>query len=250
MGTPSSSSGGFNLGSVFNFLNPLIQSNKPDIILHDSPAIKTLPAPDLTKSGPHLAGGYAEQIEAKRRRDRERYNQHYRHPEHQSNNEAHQSHHQNQQQLQQQYQHQQASHHQSHQRDPQTHIQLHEPEHHVEHHQPKSQQPRQPTSQHHHTQQHQHQSEQDHIAQPSFVDVKLEHFVPGHVEDIEPPRRHRHPNLDRQPSNFSVLVSGLSKTPNPKELVNLFKEGVVAEHNHKAFITNNHVDAPEGFERI
>ena len=47
--TPSSSSGGFNLGSVFNFLNPLIQSNKPDIILHDSPAIKTLPAPDLTK---------------------------------------------------------------------------------------------------------------------------------------------------------------------------------------------------------
>ena len=46
--TPSSSSGGFNLGSVFNFLNPLIQ-NKPDIILHDSPAIKTLPAPDLTK---------------------------------------------------------------------------------------------------------------------------------------------------------------------------------------------------------
>ena len=47
-----------------------------------------------------------------------------------------------------------------------------------------------------------------------------------------------------------MLVSGLSKTPNPKELANLFKEGVVAEHNHKAFITNNHVDAPEGFERI
>ena len=44
--TPGSS--GFNLGNVFNFLNPLIQ-HKPDIILHDSPAIKTLPAPDLTK---------------------------------------------------------------------------------------------------------------------------------------------------------------------------------------------------------
>merc|ERR1711935_1013730 len=196
----ATTSGGSLLGSVFNFFNPLVQ-NKPDIILHDSPAIKTLPAPDLTKSGPHLAGGYAEntdnlyveQIEAKRRRDRERYNQHYRHPEHQSNNEAHQSHHQNdhhshheqQQQLQQQYQHQQAqqaqqaSHHQSHQRDPQTHIQLHEPEHHVQHHQPTiNHQQRQPTSQHHHTQQHQHQPEEDHIAQPSFVDVKLEHFVP------------------------------------------------------------------------
>ncbi len=46
--TTSASSSGFNLGSVFNFLNPLIQ-HKPDIILHDSPVIKTLPAPDLTK---------------------------------------------------------------------------------------------------------------------------------------------------------------------------------------------------------
>ena len=36
------------LGNVFNFFNPLL-SNKPDIILHDSPVIKTLPAPDLTK---------------------------------------------------------------------------------------------------------------------------------------------------------------------------------------------------------
>ena len=41
-------SSGFNLGSVFNFLNPLIQ-HKPDIILNDSPAIKTLPAPDLSQ---------------------------------------------------------------------------------------------------------------------------------------------------------------------------------------------------------
>lgn len=38
------------IGSVFNFLNPLLnQQHKPDIILHDSPVIKTLPAPDLTK---------------------------------------------------------------------------------------------------------------------------------------------------------------------------------------------------------
>lgn len=44
----TSTSSGFNLGNVFNFLNPLIQ-HKPDIILHDSPVIKTLPAPDLTK---------------------------------------------------------------------------------------------------------------------------------------------------------------------------------------------------------
>ena len=44
----ATTSGGSLLGSVFNFFNPLVQ-NKPDIILHDSPAIKTLPAPDLTK---------------------------------------------------------------------------------------------------------------------------------------------------------------------------------------------------------
>ena len=38
------------LGNVFNFFNPLLSgNNKPDIILHDSPVIKTLPAPDLTK---------------------------------------------------------------------------------------------------------------------------------------------------------------------------------------------------------
>ena len=38
------------LGNVFNFFNPLLnQNHKPDIILHDSPVIKTLPAPDLTK---------------------------------------------------------------------------------------------------------------------------------------------------------------------------------------------------------
>ena len=38
------------LGNVFNFFNPLLnQNHKPDIILHDTPVIKTLPAPDLTK---------------------------------------------------------------------------------------------------------------------------------------------------------------------------------------------------------
>merc|ERR1712223_1351195 len=180
--TSSSSSGGFNLGSVFNFLNPLIQ-HKPDIILHDSPAIKTLPAPDLTKAGPQLAGGYVEgaenlyvdQIEAKRRREHRFNHQHHRQD------------------------HQQDHHHQ--------------PHHHVQHHQTT-----QNHQNHHQEQQQQQQKKQDHIAQPSFVDVKFEHFVPGHVEDIEPPRRHRHPNLDRQPGNFSVLVTGLSKTPNPKEL--------------------------------
>jgi hypothetical protein len=39
---------GFSLGSVFSFLNPLTQ-HKPDTLLYNSPAIKTLPAPDLTK---------------------------------------------------------------------------------------------------------------------------------------------------------------------------------------------------------
>ena len=46
--TAASSSSGI-LGSVFNFFNPLISQHKPDIILHDTPVIKTLPAPDLTK---------------------------------------------------------------------------------------------------------------------------------------------------------------------------------------------------------
>ena len=49
----TTSSSRFNLGSVFNFLNPLIQ-HKPDIILHDTPVIKTLPAPDLTKVHEHI----------------------------------------------------------------------------------------------------------------------------------------------------------------------------------------------------
>merc|ERR1712223_352161 len=236
--TSSSSSGGFNLGSVFNFLNPLIQ-HKPDIILHDSPAIKTLPAPDLTKSGPQLAGGYVEgaenlyvdQIEAKRRREHRFNHQHHRQDHQQDHH--HQPHHDHQT-----HQEHHPPHHQAHRE--------HQPHHHVQHHQTTQ------NHQHHHQEQQQQQQkkQQDHIAQPSFVDVKFEHFVPGHVEDIEPPRRHRHPNLDRQPGNFSVLVSGLSKTPNPKELAKLFKEGVVAEKKHKAFITNNHVDAPEGFGKV
>ena len=44
----TTTSSGFNLGNVFNFLSPLIQ-HKPDTILYDSPNIKVLEAPDLTK---------------------------------------------------------------------------------------------------------------------------------------------------------------------------------------------------------
>ena len=41
-------SGSSILGSFLNFFNPLFQ-NKQDILLHEAPVIKTLPAPDLTK---------------------------------------------------------------------------------------------------------------------------------------------------------------------------------------------------------
>ena len=99
-----------------------------------------------------------------------------------------------------------------------------------------------------------------------FVDVDFEHFVPGHVEDIEPPRRkqdfeppsvdnfvplRRHPHLQTHPSNFSVLVSGLNENPDAKALAKLFKDGAVDDSKHKAYITNKDVPAPpRGYGKV
>ena len=230
----TTTSSGFNLGNVFNFLSPLIQS-KPDTILYDSPVIKTLPAPDLTKVsdsiypdddandyknevsfkvGPpviELGGGYAEggeelyvqRLEANRRKDHRT-----RHPTHHNND--HHVHH-----VQEDHSQQQHHHHQQHQ---QSQHQQHHGHHQAQQHE-----------NHHDQQQH---DRHDHLA--SFVDVDFEHFVPGQVEDIEPPRpthftkpktstksRTKHPHLNNHPGNFSVLVSGLKKNPNPKELAKL-----------------------------
>ena len=170
-----------------------------------------------------LGGGYAEgaeelyvqRLEAARKKDQHRqrqphHNNHQDHNNHHNNHHEQQNHHQN---------HNQQNHHQNH------------------------------NQQDHHNQ---HHERQDHLS--SFVDLDFEHFVPGHVEDIEPPRptksrviqnthhhnnhhNNRNHNHNQHPGNFSVLVSGLAKNPNPKELAKLFKEGAVDEDKHKAFIT-------------
>ena len=124
---------------------------------------------------------------------------------------------------------------------------------HQDHHHDQHQQNHQQNHHQNHQQQehHQHHERQDHLS--SFVDLDFEHFVPGQVEDIEPPRptksrviqnthhnnhhNNRNHNHNHHPGNFSVLVSGLAKNPNPKELAKLFKEGAVDEDKHKAFIT-------------
>merc|ERR1711899_499454 len=133
----------------------------------------------------------------------------------------------------------------------QDHHAQHQQDHHVQHVQ--HQQDQHHVQDHHNTygnredvhhDQHQ-QRQDDHLS--SFIDLDFEHFVPGQVEDIEPPKpvktrtrtRTRdkttststslHPHLNNHPSNFSVLVSGLHKNPNPKELAKLFKEGSVDE---------------------
>ena len=162
----------------------------------------------LVKVGPpviELGGGYAEggeelyvqRLEATRRKDHRT-----RHPTHHNND-----------------------HHVHHVQE--DHSQQHHQQKHHGHHQQQQQQQQQG---HHHDQQH---DRHDHLA--SFIDVDFEHFVPGQVEDIEPPRpthfsnkpktstksRTKHPHLNNHPGNFSVLVSGLKKNPNPKELAKL-----------------------------
>ena len=171
--------------------------------------------------------------------------------------------------------HHQQDHHGHHQQDHRVH---HQQDHHAQHQQDHHVQHVQHQQDQHHVQNHhntygnredvhhdQHQQRQDdHLS--SFIDLDFEHFVPGQVEDIEPPKpvktrtrtRTRdkttitslHPHLNNHPSNFSVLVSGLHKNPNPKELAKLFKEGSVDEDKHQAFITSNNVHTPNGFGKV
>jgi hypothetical protein len=141
--------------------------------------------------------------------------------------------------------------HQTHHRPDQHHQQAHHQHHQQDHHNQQhyqQQQHHQQQQQHH--QQQQQQQQPDHLA--SFVDVDFEHFTPGQIEDIEPPRptRFRHPNLENHPGNFSVLVSGLPRNPSAKQLARLFKDGSVDEDKHKAYITSKDVDAPSGFGKV
>ena len=149
-------------------------------------------------------------LEAARKQDqhRQRQNHHSHH-----NQDHHQGHHQDHHaQVHQHVQHQQDQHAQHHQQDHHTTTYGDRQDHHQ--------------SNTNHDQHHQ-QRQDDHLS--SFIDLDFEHFVPGQVEDIEPPKpvkstrtrtrtraKNLHPHLNNHPSNFSVLVSGLHKNPNPK----------------------------------
>lgn len=206
-----------------------------------------------------LGGGYAEggedlyveQLEAKRRKD---HGSRYRQPSHLDHRPTQHHHVQH---------HQTINHHQDQHHHAESYNQLQEAykqqqESYKQQQESYKQQQYQASHQRHHEQQRHHyepqkvaeqpEKSQDHLA--SFVDVDFEHFVPGQVEDIEPPRRKKHPNLAKHPSNFSVLVSGLSKNPDAKELAKLFKQGAVEEQKHKAFITKNHVAPPKGYGKV
>lgn len=55
----------------------------------------------------------------------------------------------------------------------------------------------------------------------------------------------------KRPSNFSVLISGISKSIDVPSLAKLFKEGKIAEKgDHEAFIGSPDVSAPDGFHKI
>ena len=150
-------------------------------------------------------------LEAARKQDQHRQRQNH-HSHHQQDH--HHSHHQDHhaQVHQQHVQHQQDQHAQHHQQDHHSTTYGNRQDHHQ--------------SNTNHDQHHQ-QRQDDHLS--SFIDLDFEHFVPGQVEDIEPPKpvqststrtrtraKNLHPHLNNHPSNFSVLVSGLHKNPNPK----------------------------------
>ena len=55
----------------------------------------------------------------------------------------------------------------------------------------------------------------------------------------------------KRPSNFSVLISGISEKIDVPTLAKLFKEGKIAEKgDHEAFIGSPDVSAPSGFHKI
>lgn len=79
----------------------------------------------------------------------------------------------------------------------------------------------------------------DHLS--GFVPVDFEHITSG--EKVE-----RHPDLDHAPKDFSVVVSGLDRNPNPEELAEYLKEG--SQKQLGAYIAPNNEDVPDGFRKI
>eukprot|EP00094_Tigriopus_californicus_P005476 TCALIF_05278-PA protein Name:"Protein of unknown function" AED:0.12 eAED:0.12 QI:0/0.33/0/0.5/1/1/4/0/1656 len=79
----------------------------------------------------------------------------------------------------------------------------------------------------------------DHLS--GFVPVDFEHITSG--EKIE-----RHPDLDKSPKDFSVVVSGLDRNPNPEELAEYLKEG--SKKQLGAYIAPNNENIPDGFRKI
>ena len=72
-------------------------------------------------------------------------------------------------------------------------------------------------------------------------------FVPVDYEPIQ----HHQDHHNHQPSNFSVLVSGVPEAVDTDGLAKLFKEGKVKDGSGiKAFIADPHSGAPSGFHKV
>jgi hypothetical protein len=84
-----------------------------------------------------------------------------------------------------------------------------------------------------------------------FVPVTSGQTIRQEYDNTEHDRHNPSSQHAKRPSNFSVLISGISKTIDVQTLAKLFKEGKIAEKgNHKAFIGSPDAFAPDGFHKI